>query len=90
MNIQMLENPRSIRILQNIKKYHSELKRYIEDTDQWINKQTQPSNRTKYRVTQIFKFFSQICMEKTEEDEYDEEEEADNTNQKGTSVQNET
>lgn len=29
-------------------------------------------------------------MEKTEEDEYDEEEEADNTNQKGASVQNET
>ena len=29
-------------------------------------------------------------MEKTEEDEYDEEEEADNTNQKGASIQNET
>ena len=72
-----------------MKKYHSELKRYIHDADQWLNKSNQQSKKTKYRITQIFKFFSQICQEKPDNgEEYDEEE--DNDIKKSTSVQNET
>jgi hypothetical protein len=33
MKIQMLENPRSIIVLNQVKSCHSELNRYIEDTE---------------------------------------------------------
>ena len=63
MKIQMLENPRSIQVLRKVKKYFTELRKYIDDADQWLNKSNQQSKKSKYRVTQIFSFFSQICKE---------------------------
>ena len=33
----MLENPRSIKVLSFITDYYQEIKRYIEDSDQWLN-----------------------------------------------------
>ena len=64
MSIQMLENPRSIQVLRKVKQYHSELRKFIEDADQWLNKTNSQSKKSKYRVTQIFTFFAQICQEK--------------------------
>lgn len=40
MKIQMLENPKSIRVLREIQKYYSELRKFVEDADQWLNKST--------------------------------------------------
>lgn len=73
MNIQMLENPRSIWILGKVKKYTTELKKLIEDAEHWLNKTNKQSKNIKYRATQIFKFFTQICQEGTvlEEEEGD-------------------
>ena len=63
-----------MRILHNVKRYHIELKKHISDADQWLNKSNQLSKKTKYRVIQIFQFFSSICLEQvTESEEYDEE-----------------
>jgi hypothetical protein len=47
-----------------VKQYHSELRKYIDDADQWLNKTNSSSKKAKYRVTQIFTFFSEICQEK--------------------------
>ena len=63
MGIQMLENPRSIRILSKLQNYHLELKKFIDDAEQWLNKTNASSKTAKYRVTQIFEFFSKICQE---------------------------
>jgi hypothetical protein len=41
MKIQMLENPRSIQVLRKVKKYYTELRKYIDDADQWLNKSNQ-------------------------------------------------
>lgn len=78
----MLENPRSIIVLNQVKSCHSELNRYIEDTEQWINKSSQHGAVIKMRVAQIFAFFAEICLikkRKRSEDDYysgsDEEEE---------------
>lgn len=59
--MQMLENPKSIKILNKVKKMHTDLKKYIEDADQWLNKANSASIKVKYNVTKIFLFFSQIC-----------------------------
>ena len=59
----MLENPRSIRILSKLQNYYLELKKYIDDAEQWLNKTNAASKTAKYRVTQIFEFFSKICQE---------------------------
>ena len=78
----MLENPRSIIVLNQVKSCHSELNRYIEDTEQWINKSSQQGAVIKMRIAQIFAFFAEICLikkRKRSEDDYysgsDEEEE---------------
>ena len=63
MGIQMLENPRSIWILGKVKKYSTELKKLIEDAEHWLNKTNKQSKNIKFRVTQIFRFFTQICQE---------------------------
>ena len=60
----MLENHRSILVLSQIKVYHTELKGYIDDVEQWLNKNNHRSKKIKYRVTEIFEFFSSICSEK--------------------------
>lgn len=33
LRIQMLENPKSVQVLKQVKSYHSELRRLIEDAD---------------------------------------------------------
>ena len=38
MQIQMLEDPRSIKTLKKVKHHLRELKKFIDDADQWINK----------------------------------------------------
>lgn len=50
MQIQMLENPKSIWVLSKVKKYSAELRALIEDADQWLNKTNQQSRKAKYRV----------------------------------------
>jgi hypothetical protein len=51
MNIQMLENPRSIWILGKVKKHTAELKKLIEDAEHWLNKTNKQSKNIKYRAT---------------------------------------
>lgn len=43
----MLENPKSIQTLNKIKKSHEELKLFIEDADEWLNKSNPRSNKDK-------------------------------------------
>lgn len=69
LQIQMLENPRSIQVLGKVKSYHAELKRLIEDADQWLNKSNSQSKKAKRRVTEIFSFYAQICRAEPAEDE---------------------
>lgn len=79
MNIQMLENPRSIWILGKVKKYSTEMKKLIEDAEHWLNKTNKQSKNIKYRATQIFKFFTQICQEGSVLEEEEGDIEAANT-----------
>lgn len=65
----MLENPRSIQVLGKVKSYHAELRRLIEDADQWLNKSNSQSKKAKRRVTEIFSFYAQICRAEPAEDE---------------------
>jgi len=69
LQIQMLENPRSIQVLGKVKTYHAELRRLIEDADQWLNKSNSQSKKAKRRVTQIFSFYAQICRADAAEDD---------------------
>lgn len=50
MQIQMLENPKSIWVLSRVKKYSAELRALIADADQWLNKTNQQSRKAKYRA----------------------------------------
>ena len=59
----MLENPRSIKTLNKVKKLHSELRKYVDDADQWLNKVNAQSRKAKFRVTEIFQFFAESCQE---------------------------
>lgn len=59
----MLESPKSIQTLNKIKKSHEELRKYIEDADEWLNKSNPRSNTSKQRVTEIFQFYTTICVE---------------------------
>lgn len=34
----MLENPKSIKTMKRVQKMHAELKRYVSDAEQWLNK----------------------------------------------------
>ena len=43
----MLESPKSIKTLNQIKKSHEELRKYIEDADVWLNKSNPRSNKRK-------------------------------------------
>ena len=61
LQIQMLENPKSIQVLGKVKVYHAELRRLIEDADQWLNKSNTQSKKAKRRVTEIFAFYARIC-----------------------------
>lgn len=54
MQIQMLENPRSIKTLKKVKSMFSELRKYVDDADQWLNKVNAQSRKAKFRVTEIF------------------------------------
>lgn len=65
----MLEHPKSIKVLATVKNYHTELRRYIEDADQWLNKSNTQSKRVKRRVTEILTFYASICREEPEEQE---------------------
>lgn len=69
LQIQMLENPKSIQVLGKVKTYHAELRRLIEDADQWLNKSNSQSKRAKRRVTEIFTFYAQICRAEPDEEE---------------------
>ena len=79
IRIQMLENPRSIKVLTQFTKYHKELKHKMADADQWLNKTNEMTKKIKLRVTAIFRFFTGICEEKPafehEDEEFIEEEE---------------
>ena len=57
----MLENPKSIQVLIQIKEYYTDLKLSIEDADLWLNKINDLSKKQKIKVINIFTFFSQIC-----------------------------
>jgi hypothetical protein len=50
-----------------VKSFHTELRRLIEDADQWLNKSNTASKRAKRRVTEIFTFYAQICRADQEE-----------------------
>jgi hypothetical protein len=65
----MLEHPKSVRVLATVKSYLTELRRYIEDADQWLNKSNTQSKRVKRRVTEIFTFYAQICRAEPEDQE---------------------
>lgn len=69
----MLENPRSIQILYKIKSFYSEIRKLIDDAEQWLNKSNEQSKQSKYRVKVIFEFFSQICREDEKKEEEIEE-----------------
>lgn len=71
----MLENPRSIQVLNKIKEYQSELKKHMEDSEIWLNKSTDQGRVVKTKVIQIFMFFSQICQEKAKRHYNDDPEE---------------
>lgn len=46
----MLENPRSIQVLNKIKEYQSELKKHMEDSEIWLNKSTDQGRVVKTKV----------------------------------------
>lgn len=59
----MLENPRSIFILGQVKKYFNELKKNTEDSDTWLNSDNVSSKSVKIRMIKIFEFFAKICLD---------------------------
>ena len=73
MRIQMLENPNSVKVLSKVKKFYSELMRFKQDADQWLNKTNKNSNKAKYEVTRIFKYFTESCEEEAKKSEDEEE-----------------
>jgi hypothetical protein len=63
LQVKMLENPKSIKTLKRVQKMYSELKRYVSDAEQWLNKMNKQARQTKYEVTKIFMYFAEICNE---------------------------
>mmetsp|Transcript_6821 Transcript_6821/g.10992 ORF Transcript_6821/g.10992 Transcript_6821/m.10992 type:complete len:608 (+) Transcript_6821:2642-4465(+) len=61
--IQMLEDPASVKVLSKVKKYSLDLRKYKEDADQWLNKSNKQSDKIKYEVTRIFKYFTDSCVD---------------------------
>lgn len=46
---------------------HQELKRYVSDAEQWLNKVNRQARQAKYEVTKIFMYFAEICREEPEQ-----------------------
>jgi len=68
----MLDNPKSVKILAKTKKYYTELRKFKNDADQWLNKTNKQSSKIKEQVTRIFAYFSEICLDETKNQEYEE------------------
>jgi len=78
--IQMLENPRSIRVLSQVQKFYHEIKVSIEDADLWLNSSNSLSKKQKKKISQIFLFFAHLCTESSilnDDDDEDDEEDKD-------------
>eukprot|EP00347_Sterkiella_histriomuscorum_P021853 403332539 len=61
-NVQILESKHSIEVLNKVKIYQSELKLYIQEAEEWMNKKEKNATHARCRVKEIFKYITHFCV----------------------------